>query len=723
MNALKQSVIYINKWSVPALVVALFLVLGAYFAGWNFLANISTAVPRTAAGGEAGLQYMLPGDHFEQLYRYSLPRHNLENGMPLYESGYQYNFSSDSPAFYEGLIFFPFSALHTVLSYLTGDVAAYNLLALLSFPLVGGAMYWLVFFLTRSHPAALLSALILALLPHRTSFLFGEMLYGMDLMWPPLIVLMFEKAIRSLQVRYAFLFGVALFFYATSNFQGLYLFSVFSLPYFLIRVFQVVKNGGFDTRKLWRQASFMALALLPSLIYLFTIRGLIAASGLSGGQDYAETTFYSPTLLNAISVWSGNEKTIYLGWPFFVTLALLIYFGIAGYYRKTIEIFEVGDRSVLWLAGLCFVVSYLFCLGPHLDTILNVNVYRWYFDHFPGASGTRTPGRLMNAAGFWFALFFGMFVHLTLSGWEKHRVLKRLIFPVVIIGAVAIVYNYHYTRPLLIKLESHNFAYEKIRGTPGIVYTVPTQVQAPHFLNATFLFYTHKYNLKIFGGHSSIYPKEWDKIIGDFLPINDGRFDRKMMERFKLRGITHLAVHATSFEPNVPPIVLARLKQSPYLQLLAEDKGVNIFEVDYSATGEQTIEPSRLLSTVQLRSEDYGKFMYFDGWYGREVYPDQRPFRWMQGAESSGVVFAGTKGLTTAEFAFRCPLESLNVMVNGRKVTNESADLGEGWRKLVIDLPAYGQDHYLLQFHTSKTFKAPPDTREFGCMIGDIVIR
>jgi hypothetical protein len=42
---------------------------------------------------------------------------------------------------------------------------------------------------------------------------------------------------------------------------------------------------------------------------------------------------------------------------------------------------------------------------------------------------------------------------------------------------------------------------------------------------------------------------------------------------------------------------------------------------------------------------------------------------------------------------------------------------------LEIDLPAYGQDHYLLQFHTSKIFKALPDTREFGCMIGDIAIR
>lgn len=196
-----------------------------------------------------------------------------------------------------------------------------------------------------------------------------------------------------------------------------------------------------------------------------------------------------------------------------------------------------------------------------------------------------------------------------------------------------------------------------------------------------------------------------------------------MMERFKLRGITHLAVHATSFEPSVSPIVLARLKQSPYLQLLAEDGGVNIFEVDYSATGEQAFEPSRLLSTVQLRSEDYGKFMYLDGWYGREVYPDQRPFRWMHGVQANGVVFSGEKALSSVRLAYSCPLEGLTVMVNGRKVMRDAENLEGGWKQMTINLPEYGDESYLFEFITPKLFKAPPDTRDFGCMIGDIDIR
>lgn len=711
-----------KHWIVVVIVLVLHLVLGVYYAGNEFLDNMATAVPRTAAGGEGGPQYMLPGDHFEQLYRYSLPKHNLRKGRPLYESGFQYNLTADAPAYREGWVFFPFSLLHTGLSFLFGDVATYNLIALLSFPLVGGAMFWLVFTLTRSYAAALLSSLLLALLPHRISFLFGEMVYGVDLMWPPLIVLAFEKAIRTLQSRYAAVFGVVLFFYVTSNVQAFYMFSLFSLPYFMFRAFQTIRQEEPLKIQKLRQALVILASMLPVLIYLYSIQSMISTSGLADGQVYAATTFYSPTLLNAFTVWSGNEKTIYLGWPFLLILMMFFTGGIAGYLKNAANYLSIQDRSVFLLTGLTFVVSYLFCFGPHLDTMLNINLYRWYFDHIPGANGTRTPGRLMGTAGFHFALFFGFLTHLTIAHWKDRAPFKRLAWPLTLIVAFAIVYDYKYTKPLLVKLEPHNAAYESIRGTPGIVYTVPTQMHASHYLNATFLYYAQKYDLKIFSGHSSIYPKEWDKIIGDYLPINDGQFDRAMMMRFRARGITHLSVHTTDFEPSVPRIVLSKLKQSPYLHQISDASGVTIFSIDYDASGEQTFEPNKLMSSVQLRPEDYGIFTFLDGWYTREIYPNQRPFRWMHGTQAKGVVLAGNKRLKTAEFAYRCPVGGLTITINDKKVFTEGSDDGD-WTKITLDLAAYGKDSFFFEFYTPKIFKAPPDPRDFGCMVSDIAIR
>lgn len=711
-----------KPWTVVILVISLHFSLGAYFAGDQFLRNLTTAIPTMPIGGNGGSQFMVPGDHFEQFYRYSLPRHNIEGNKSIYESGYQYNLSADTPAFSEGWVFFPFSMLNAGLSFFVGDIASYNLIALLSFPLVGGAMYWLVFFLIRSHPAALLSSLLLALLPHRTSFLFGEMVYGVDLMWPPLIVLAFEHAIRTFQMRYAALFGVVLFFYATSNFQAFYLFSVFSLPYFAFRAFQTAKQEWVPITNKIRQSLAILVSMLPALLYLLWIRSLLSASGLSSGQGYAETTLYSPTLQNAISVWSGNEKTIYLGWPLFLVLVLLLTIGASGYLRRTTSDLAIPERSVFILAGLIFAISYLFCFGPNLDTMLNINIYRWYFDHFPGANSTRTPGRLMNTVGFYFALFFGLFVHLTITRWKNPRVYRRLIWPLTLIIAFAIVYNYHYTKPLLVKLDPHNAAYESIRGTPGIVYTVPTQVEAPHYFNATFLYYAQKYDLHIFSGHSSMYPKEWDRIIGDFLPINDGLFNNDMMKRFKDRGITHLVVHTTTFEPNVPSSVLKMLKQSPYLHQVSEADGITVFSIDYEAAGKQVIRPNKLLKSVQLRTEDYGKFIFSDGWYAKEAYPGQRPFRWMHGTEASGVIYPGNIQLNTAEFVYWCPLNDLSIIINNRKITSVSKDLGDGWRKMIVKLTHYGKGPFIFELYTPKLFKSPPDIREFGCQIGDVTI-
>ena len=714
----------LSKYALAIALLLVYLGVGAFYAGDQFIAHISTAIPATASSGANAPRFMLPGDHFEQFYRYSLPRHNLEENRPLYESGYQYNFTSGGEAFSEGWVFFPFSLIHLLLAAVFGDVVSYNLIALISFPLVGGAMYLLVFFLTRSHPAALLSSLVLALLPHRTSFLFGEMVYGVDLMWPPLIVLFFEKILRSLALRYIVLFGVCLLFYSTSNFQAFYLFALFSLPYFVGRSIQVCIQRDFSAARKLRAIFLVLLSLLPALLYLIYIRDLLGVSGLSSGQNYGETLLHSPLPIHATKVWSGNEKAVYLGWALLTVPILFIVFGVVGCMRSVSSNLPKSDTIIFALSGLVFVVSYLFCFGPNLDSILHIKIYRWYFDHIPGANCIRTPGRLMNTAGFYFALFFGFIIHLSFMVWKrKYTKPFFLVWMITIVMAIVIIFDYYYTRPLMVKLESHNEAYEKIRGTSGIIYTIPTQRAAGHHLNGTFLYYAQKYNLRMFTGHSSMYPSEWNDIIGDFLPVNMGRFDKEMMERFKVQGITHLVAHATGFEPNVGSLVIARLKQSPYLELIAEANGVYVFRVDGHVSGVQSFSIDQLSADAQLKEQDIGKFHLFDGWYSREVYPNQRPFRWMHGTLANGVLFGGSSALKSFEFASLCPLQRLKITINGIVVETEPIDLGGGWKKQVIDLEKYGKSNFYVEFSTPQLYKAPPDTREFGCQIGDILVR
>jgi hypothetical protein len=714
-----------RKYLSIILLLVIYSSIGAFFGGEQFLSNISSSVPKNASTNILKPQFMLKGDHFEQLYRYSLPRHNLKNGRPLYESAYQYNFVSGGKPFTEGWVFFPFSLLHLVLAIPFGDIASYNLIALMSFPMVGMAMFLLVFFLTRSYPAALLSSLVLALLPHRTSFLFGEMVFGVDLMWPPLILLFFEKSLRTNAIHHFLLFAVFLFFYTTSNFQGFFLFALFSLPYFMGRSIRTFRKQDFSSSRKIKTAAFLSVSLLPSFLYLLYIKNLIGESGLLNGQRYEAVERFSPQFFNLFQVWSGNEKTVYLGWPMLGVVILIIVLILIWHFKSKNDQIFIDAIDILVLSGVVFFISYLFCFGSNLDSKLNLNIYRFFFDHVPGANCIRTPGRLMGTTGFYFSLCFGYIVYLAIVSWTpKNSNYPFLVWLITALAALGIIFDYKYTRPLMVKLETKNEAYEKIRGAEGIVFTIPTQMAASDGRNATFLYYAQKYDLRLFTGHSSMYPKEWNNIIRDFLPINNGKFDRKMMELFRERGITHLVAHATNFEPNVPLFVVERLKQSPYLNFIAEANGVYVFKININAKGEQIFDIGRLISNDDRILQEFNKFHFLDGWYPRETYPNQRPFRWMHGTNASGIIFSGNAAPRSVEFEYRCPNQRpLKTTINGIGVETEPVDLSFGWKRQSIDLSKYGTRSFYVEFSTPQIYQSPRDVREFGCMVGDIFVR
>jgi hypothetical protein len=395
-------------------VIIIHLTVGAYFAGGDFFHNIGTSVPKRPTSGHEPPVYMVSGDYFEQLYRYSLPKTNLSRGYSPYFSGYQYNLSPSEKPFTEGIIFFPFSAVNAVLATIFNDITSFNIMALLSFPLVGLAMYLLLMYFTGSYPAALLSSLILSLLPHRTSFLWCEMVFGVDLVWPPLILLFFEYCLRKTNVKNVVLFSICLFCYATSNIQACYHFLLFSIPFFLIRWIVLVEPFKRNIKQYALQSIFIVSAFLPLLSYALYMRLILTNSVIAKGQSYSDVINYSPLIENIFKISFINEKNIYLGWPLILLIILVSIQGIYCFiksYRKTLT---YNDWTIFLLSGFIFLISYAFCFGANLDKYIGIDIYRWYFDKFPSGNAVRTPGRLMNTAGFYFSIFWGMVRHLSL---------------------------------------------------------------------------------------------------------------------------------------------------------------------------------------------------------------------------------------------------------------------------------------------------------------------
>ena len=215
-----------NRGWLDALLVAIvFALIGLWYAGSDFAAGFATALPSFPAGG--GTAFMSAGDHFEQFYRHTLPYHNGMRGLPLYYSGYEYALGQTSP-FYEGWIFLPFSLLTSALAIFIGPIAAYNLVAVLSFSLCGMFGYLLGREVGNGHRlAGYGAAALIALLPFRVSFLFGEMVYATDTALLPLALFAFVRFVNVQTWRWSGLFFLSAFLLSAANFALFYWFILF----------------------------------------------------------------------------------------------------------------------------------------------------------------------------------------------------------------------------------------------------------------------------------------------------------------------------------------------------------------------------------------------------------------------------------------------------------------------------------------------------------------
>jgi hypothetical protein len=129
----------------------------------------------------------------------------------------------DALAFSEHLL--GLSVVATPLEWLTGSpLVAYNLTALLTTPLCGGAMFALAWYLTRNTSAAFLVGLAYAFAPYRVSQLPHIQMLGM--FWAPVSLLGLHAYLDTRRARWLVLYGAAWAMQALANGYALFFFSL-----------------------------------------------------------------------------------------------------------------------------------------------------------------------------------------------------------------------------------------------------------------------------------------------------------------------------------------------------------------------------------------------------------------------------------------------------------------------------------------------------------------
>lgn len=705
-------------------IVCLHTALGIWYCGPQFFRHFIDGIPHFPQGGHAS--YMASGDTFQQFHRYALVYYNLSRGRAPYYQGDQYNIQAGKPAFTEGLIFFPLSFITGLVAFLFDPIPTYNLLIFLSYPLTGLVTFLFLYRITRSTASSALGSVILSLLPFRTAFLNGELVFGVDLWLMPLCALLYEIVLEKPRLSSYLWLSVALFSFATANPQCFYLFLFWTGLYFAAGFMGRLRSNA--TRRVAFSAGVLG-AFMPALAYLAYVGTLMESSGrgsMSKAAAMDEVRAYMAAPKHFLIVFSGNETTLFLGIPLVAVVLLILWFGLDG----LAENMDPRQRRIAATLGAMFLPCYLFGLGPNLDRLLRLPVFETYFYHFPGATVTRTPGRAMAVAGFIFAVMLALVWRAATQRIEQRyaNVGRKLCLAVGLLLGVGIAVQYNYLSPSMSVLERNNTIYRQIAGSSGRVLALPFQAQPGHHLNSVFLYYAQKYDLRMFNGHSSMFPRDAVEASSRLSALNtQGTMSAEVWHWLLTNDFRYIVVHDAGFEPRIQPLALYNLKHSPYLQLEASKDGFYRFGIlakprDISKADEELDyeEISRSLSKdrTDLASSPV---VHVAGWYSREAYPQQEPFRWMNGTSSTLLILQPPQhrieGLT---FEVKCPAGDLTVS-EGKQRTTFTADPAAGWRRIAYNLGKSARKYSVIMLETSKVYTVPTDPRVFGCMVSDIV--
>jgi hypothetical protein len=289
----------------------------------------------------------------------------------------------------------------------------YNLLFLASFLLAGFGAYLLALHLTGSRPGALLAGIIYAFSPHQFGHL--SQLQLLSIGWLPLLVLFLDRFWERGRPRDGLLLALTMAAQALSAFY--YAFQVLLVAgLFLLYRLMVPGAAGMDLRGRLRRlvrlapwAALSALLILPFALPYWQVR-----SQLGLQRSLAETLSYAPPLTDYLLPLPGHPLYAWLlpaagklggGGLFLGLIPLCLALTGLVVRRAAPTRGHLQGRQplspIFWL--LLFIAALVLSLGPRLkltpaDPGSLALPFGWLYQHVPGLTAIRAPGRFAVSA-------------------------------------------------------------------------------------------------------------------------------------------------------------------------------------------------------------------------------------------------------------------------------------------------------------------------------------
>lgn len=222
--------------------VAVFLIFILLALVWTYplIRHIGQAIPYTVLP-ETGLEIvpLYPGDHLQFYYRLWLFYDSLKQGEPI--SGTTYEFNENMGKRTIAGRYFPLSLIYALLAPFGGPLA-YNVLLLLTFPLMGLFTYLAVRSFGGGFWGGLAGGVVGAFLPYRVGQLAGGHPNAFVFFIIPLMIWLTEEHFRTGSKRMAWLAGLVFFFQMIMELHAAFYTVILMAVYVPLRIFLPVTN-------------------------------------------------------------------------------------------------------------------------------------------------------------------------------------------------------------------------------------------------------------------------------------------------------------------------------------------------------------------------------------------------------------------------------------------------------------------------------------------------
>lgn len=592
INDLNRKTIVILSMIAAALIWLVF--------SWPLPRCYGSGLPASSTNIEKyGTRFMVNGDHLQLHYFYWLFGDMVKGGTPWFHNLYEFNTGIDAERYSVGNYNIPFSLIYVFWELLGSPAFAWNMLAFTTLWLTLLAS-WLLLRRYTDEPFAAIAALIAITLPYRYIALFGGSPMGHAMLWPPLIVLGLDLAVRNLSFKGGLMAALVLLS-AYYNDTRVFLFSVLTAPLWCFLALIRRRDSS------WRKASYWSRLAARLLPFAFVVLGLILAgmrvqaekfsqTALAGGREIGEVAQFSPEpsgLLEWFTVGKDAHAFIGMAIPLLLMAGLLA--GLLRLRRRGLAEEWRDSLSLLLLTGLAAGIV-LLALGPNgpFGGFFYMQARRF----LPAYDLMRMTAQVYCILPTTLALAGA----LALSALARSLKGRRAgIWTAAVLGLLLVGEHALQVRTTVCRLPSEQAAYRAVarqaekRGQPPRAMIIPVWPGDSSW-SAIYMHYASLYRIRMINGYSPQVKTDYiENIFSRLGRSNIAVLPDENLDFLRERGIDYIILHEDAFPEKVSPFpvcfTIKGLLEHPRLELLAHEGSIWSFRILNEAAARAEIKP------------------------------------------------------------------------------------------------------------------------------------